>query len=362
MFIRTFGCYIMESAEAKALREEAMKIEGSLESSRNTMKLGADLPDKGFTEMSSVQLATKMRTEADEGVRKMSGADIGAVLGGFVVENGFLEVVKVSPLYSPEHPCVVSGTDTSLSIPPMWRPISPVLTQYSRRGTKWRRRLGMRTTTTIKSRRLRYYTCRPTRNGYRGFYEVDQQDPRGFNKKRLFEILVCAYAPATGCPDTLEVGTRDLNMVLPSVVYVPPPPYTMSGTDMASERYNAVYLHPRYAMSVLTLRMPLPGGSQSSRQGSIPLSRYAMSGTGIAMLLKRDVMSDTDICCCRATHSPRHVTGTVYTASFYVLTTWCPALTKVVLLPGEGRVCAGAVEPRLHDGRYNPKPIRDVRY
>lgn len=48
MFIRTFGCYIMESAEAKALREEAMKIEGSLESSRNTMKLGADLPDKGI--------------------------------------------------------------------------------------------------------------------------------------------------------------------------------------------------------------------------------------------------------------------------------------------------------------------------
>jgi len=93
MFIRTFGCYIMESAEAKALREEAMKIEGSLESSRNKMKLGADLPEKGFTELSSVQLATKMRTETDEAVRKACFEGLRSI-GPFVLDNGFLEVVK----------------------------------------------------------------------------------------------------------------------------------------------------------------------------------------------------------------------------------------------------------------------------
>jgi hypothetical protein len=35
LFERTFKCYIMESADAKRLREEATKIEGSLESARN---------------------------------------------------------------------------------------------------------------------------------------------------------------------------------------------------------------------------------------------------------------------------------------------------------------------------------------
>ena len=35
LFERTFKCYIMENSDAKALREEATKIEGSLESERN---------------------------------------------------------------------------------------------------------------------------------------------------------------------------------------------------------------------------------------------------------------------------------------------------------------------------------------
>jgi hypothetical protein len=39
MFERTFGCYIMENAESRKLREEAMRIEGTLEESRNKMKL-----------------------------------------------------------------------------------------------------------------------------------------------------------------------------------------------------------------------------------------------------------------------------------------------------------------------------------
>ena len=35
LFERTFKCYIMENPEARSLREEATKIEGSLESARN---------------------------------------------------------------------------------------------------------------------------------------------------------------------------------------------------------------------------------------------------------------------------------------------------------------------------------------
>ena len=35
LFERTFKCYIMENPDAKVLREEATKIEGSLESERN---------------------------------------------------------------------------------------------------------------------------------------------------------------------------------------------------------------------------------------------------------------------------------------------------------------------------------------
>ena len=45
LFERTFGCYIMESSDAKALRTEATTIEGSLEDARNKMTLGATLGD-----------------------------------------------------------------------------------------------------------------------------------------------------------------------------------------------------------------------------------------------------------------------------------------------------------------------------
>ena len=69
LFERTFGCYIMESAEAKALRTEAMEIEGSLEASRNTMPLGATI-EGAYQELSSVGLRNKMRVDPDEKVRK----------------------------------------------------------------------------------------------------------------------------------------------------------------------------------------------------------------------------------------------------------------------------------------------------
>jgi hypothetical protein len=92
IFERTFGCYIMESAKAREKREESMKLEGALESKRNTLKLGAHLKD-GFVEMSSVGLRNKMRTSPDEAERKACYEGLRSI-GPFVCSNGFVEVVK----------------------------------------------------------------------------------------------------------------------------------------------------------------------------------------------------------------------------------------------------------------------------
>ena len=92
MFERTFGCYIMESEEALALRKEGTAIEGKLEAARNTMTLGATIGGK-FEEMSSVGLRNKMRTDTDEATRKACWEGL-RTIGDFVTENGFVELVK----------------------------------------------------------------------------------------------------------------------------------------------------------------------------------------------------------------------------------------------------------------------------
>jgi oligoendopeptidase F len=93
MLERTFGCYIMESEEAQALRSEATKIEGKLEGARNTLSLGATIDGK-FEEMSSVGLRNKVRVDPDESVRKACYEGLSKI-GDFVTENGFVELVKV---------------------------------------------------------------------------------------------------------------------------------------------------------------------------------------------------------------------------------------------------------------------------
>mmetsp|Transcript_32410 Transcript_32410/g.49284 ORF Transcript_32410/g.49284 Transcript_32410/m.49284 type:complete len:667 (+) Transcript_32410:82-2082(+) len=92
MFERTFGCYIMESEIAKKLRSEATKIEGQLESARNSMVLGATI-DGNFEEMSSVGLRSKLRVDPKEEVRKACWEGLNKI-GDFVTENGFVELVK----------------------------------------------------------------------------------------------------------------------------------------------------------------------------------------------------------------------------------------------------------------------------
>ena len=94
MFERTFGCYIMESEEAKELRAEALAIEGKLENERNYLVLGATMPDTGeFEELSSVGLRSKLRVDPDEGVRKACYEGL-TKIGDFVTANGFPELVK----------------------------------------------------------------------------------------------------------------------------------------------------------------------------------------------------------------------------------------------------------------------------
>jgi hypothetical protein len=92
MMERTFGCYIMESEEAKSLRSQATEIEGKLESERNDLVLGATIDGK-FEEMSSVGLRSKLRVNEDETVRKGCFEGLSKI-GDFVTENGFPELVK----------------------------------------------------------------------------------------------------------------------------------------------------------------------------------------------------------------------------------------------------------------------------
>ena len=92
LFERAFGCYIMESEEAKTLRSKCTEIEGSLEDGRNKMRLGATI-DGTFEEMSSVGLRNKMRVSADESVRKACWEGLRSI-GPFVTSHGFVELVK----------------------------------------------------------------------------------------------------------------------------------------------------------------------------------------------------------------------------------------------------------------------------
>ena len=92
MLERTFGCYIMESEEAKRLRAEATEIEGRLESARNKLSLGAIIDGK-FEEMSSVGLRNKVRVDPDVSVRKACFEGMKKI-GDFVTENGFVELSR----------------------------------------------------------------------------------------------------------------------------------------------------------------------------------------------------------------------------------------------------------------------------
>jgi len=92
MLERTFKCYIMESQEARALRSAATAIEGNLEGERNELVLGATIGGR-FEEMSSVELRSRLRVDPDGAVRRACYDGL-TKIGDFVVENGFVELVR----------------------------------------------------------------------------------------------------------------------------------------------------------------------------------------------------------------------------------------------------------------------------
>ena len=94
LFERTFGCYIMESPEARRLRGKATALEGQLEKERNDLVLGTVDPHTGalVEELSSVGLRNKMRVSEDEAVRQSCFEGLAAI-PSFVVNNGFIELV-----------------------------------------------------------------------------------------------------------------------------------------------------------------------------------------------------------------------------------------------------------------------------
>jgi hypothetical protein len=92
-FEKTFLCYIMESDEAKALREKGAELENELQANRNTLQLGYTPAGGEFVEASSVQLRNLLRTSEDEGVRKAAYEGLRGI-GKWVVDSGFAEIVK----------------------------------------------------------------------------------------------------------------------------------------------------------------------------------------------------------------------------------------------------------------------------
>lgn len=93
IFERTFKCYIMESDEAKRMREETTHLESTLEEKRNGMELGAKLPDDKFLALSSVGLRNRMTTDSDEKVRNACYDGLLSI-GPFICENGFVDIVN----------------------------------------------------------------------------------------------------------------------------------------------------------------------------------------------------------------------------------------------------------------------------
>jgi len=94
-FHRCFNCYQMSDPEAVSLRTQCTNIEDALNSARNkTFALGYTPPGGSFTELSSVQLRTLMRTSSDEGVRKAAWEGLRSI-GPFVLDTGLCEMVKL---------------------------------------------------------------------------------------------------------------------------------------------------------------------------------------------------------------------------------------------------------------------------
>jgi len=70
---KTLKCYIVESDDAKALRESMMKKEGTLQKSRNNLKTQYTDKDGKVVDTTPTVIRTKMRSDPEESVRNRVG-------------------------------------------------------------------------------------------------------------------------------------------------------------------------------------------------------------------------------------------------------------------------------------------------
>tara|TARA_B110000977_G_scaffold176155_1_gene231535 strand:- start:13631 stop:15409 length:1779 start_codon:yes stop_codon:yes gene_type:complete len=89
---KTLLCYIVESKEAKAVRESAVGKENAMNSSRNKLALKYIESDGVVTDATPTVLRTKIRSAADESVRK-SCWEATREVGPFLLANGFPEII-----------------------------------------------------------------------------------------------------------------------------------------------------------------------------------------------------------------------------------------------------------------------------
>jgi Zn-dependent oligopeptidase len=93
-WLKFFESNLIENPEAKRLVKKIIELEGALERSRRSMKLGYTDPASGkFVESDSMGLTLLIRTSADEAVRKAAHQGLKAI-ETHVLANGFIEIVK----------------------------------------------------------------------------------------------------------------------------------------------------------------------------------------------------------------------------------------------------------------------------
>ena len=88
---KTLKCYIVESPEAKKVREEGVSLENQMNGARNKLKY-AYCEDGVSVEATPTVLRTKIRSSKDEDVRK-SCWEATRTVGPFLLENGFPRII-----------------------------------------------------------------------------------------------------------------------------------------------------------------------------------------------------------------------------------------------------------------------------
>ena len=89
---KTRKCYIVESADAKAVREKAVGLENKMNGARNKLKPTYVEANGETTEATFTVLRTKIRSAAEESVRK-SCWEATRTTGPFLLANGFPEII-----------------------------------------------------------------------------------------------------------------------------------------------------------------------------------------------------------------------------------------------------------------------------